>query len=534
VALRNHRLAALAFFVGIAVLHSWPLASDPAHLARLDNHDAELNTWIVAWVAHALPRQPLSLFEAPILYPEHRSLAFSEHMLVPSVMGAPLLWSGVSPVTVYNLLIIAGLALSGWSMYLLMRRWTGSEWAAIVAGLVYAFNAHTLTRFVHLQAQHVEFFPLMLYALDRVIADHSTSLRAGGRRRHALLLAAAFVLQSLCSNYLLVFMTYAMVVAVAVRWNEINTINKRFELIIAGLISIVLLAPFLWPYFQVNREYGLARSADVVTQYNAGWRDYLATGGRMHYAWWSHRLYEGRTALFPGFIALMLAAIAVFSGRRLKEPRVRMVAAIGILGAAMSMGTSLPGYRLLHEFLPLLSGLRNVARWGWLPLAAVAVLAGFGVATLDRRRWGRGVMIAIALLVTIEAIRTPVGFTRFNGIPQIYDRLASQSDVVVAEFPFYSGASVSLNGPYVLANTRYFKPLLNGYSSFHPDTFEARGRILGTFPSEVALAELRGSHVTHVTVHTGRYDADTLKAIDAIAALDLVADQDGIRLYRLK
>jgi hypothetical protein len=37
-----------------------------------------------------------------------------------------------------------------------------------------------------------------------------------------------------------------------------------------------------------------------------------------------------------------------------------------------------------------------------------------------------------------------------------------------------------------------------------------------------------------VTVHTGRYDAGTLKAIDAIGALDLVADEDGIRLYRLK
>ena len=128
--------------------------------ARLDNHDAELNTWIVAWVAHILPRDPLSLFEAPILYPEPHSLAFSEHMFVPSVMGAPLLWAGASPVLVYNLLIIAGLALSGWSMYLLMRRWTGSESAGIIAGLIYAFNAHVLTRFVHLQAHHVEFFPL--------------------------------------------------------------------------------------------------------------------------------------------------------------------------------------------------------------------------------------------------------------------------------------------------------------------------------------------------------------------------------------
>ena len=137
----------------MAVVHSWPLAGAPGRLARLDNHDAELNTWIIAWVAHALPRQPLQLFEAPILYPEHHSLAFSEHMFVPALMGAPLLWAGASPVLVYNLLIIAGLALSGWSMYLLMRRWTGSESAAIVAGLAYAFNAHVLTRFVHLQAR---------------------------------------------------------------------------------------------------------------------------------------------------------------------------------------------------------------------------------------------------------------------------------------------------------------------------------------------------------------------------------------------
>src|SRR6187397_2405999 len=168
-ALRNRQLAALIFFALMAGLHSWPLASDLSHLSRLDNHDAELDTWIVAWVAHALAANPLHLFEAPIFYPEHHSLAFSEHMLVPSIMGAPLLWAGLSPVLVYNVLIIAGLALSGWSMYLLMRRWTGSESAAILAGLAYAFNAHVLTRFVHLQAQHVEFFPLVLYAFDRVI-----------------------------------------------------------------------------------------------------------------------------------------------------------------------------------------------------------------------------------------------------------------------------------------------------------------------------------------------------------------------------
>ena len=52
--------------------------------------------------------------------------------------------------------------------------------------------------------------------------------------------------------------------------------------------------------------------------------------------------------------------------------------------------------------------------------------------------------------MTVEAIRTPVGFTPFNGIPHIYDRLAANRTSCVAEFPFYSGANVSLNGPYVL------------------------------------------------------------------------------------
>ena len=532
----------------MAVVHSWPLASDPAGLARLDNHDAELNTWIVAWVAHVLPRDPLNLFDAPILHPETQTLAFSEHMFVPAVMGAPLLWAGLSPVTVYNLLIIAGLALSGWSMYLLMRRWTGSEWAGIIAGLLYAFNAHVLVRFVHLQAHHVEFFPLILYAFDRVLVDR--------RMRDAVLLAAAFVLQSLCSNYLLVFMTYALVIAAVVRWREVLDSQKKPlpDLLIAGAISAIALAPFLWPYYEVSRDQGLVRQASDVTQYNAGWRDYLVTGGRMHFAWWSHQFYQGRTALFPGFIAIALATVAVLSGRGMRpstssgrpepvegrDPRVRMTIAIGLLGVALSLGTSLPGYGLLHGLLPLMSGLRNAARWGWLALAAIAILAGFGVAAIERQGWRRMpfVIAGIALLVTIEAIRTPIGYTPVYEIPGIYDRLAGDTGAVVAEFPFYSGADVSLNGPYVLANTRYFRPLMNGYSSFHPESFEERGRALRSFPSEPALAELKVAGVTHVFVHARaferRYGRKALDAIDTITTLRFETEEDGIRLYRLK
>jgi hypothetical protein len=61
---------------------------------------------------------------------------------------------------------------------------------------------------------------------------------------------------------------------------------------------------------------------------------------------------------------------------------------------------------------------------------------------------------------------------------------------------------------------------------------------LNTFPSEESIAELRASGATHVAVHTQafvrRYSPDTLALIETLPALEFVAEEDGIRLYRLK
>src|SRR6266576_2156188 len=74
--------AALGIFAVLAVIHTWPLATNPAHLTRVDNADYLLNTWAVAWVAHELPRDPIHLFDANIYYPERLTLAYSEAMIV--------------------------------------------------------------------------------------------------------------------------------------------------------------------------------------------------------------------------------------------------------------------------------------------------------------------------------------------------------------------------------------------------------------------------------------------------------------------
>jgi hypothetical protein len=523
----------LALFTILAVLHTWPLASDPAGLSRLDNDDAALNVFIVSWVAHIVPRNPVSLFEAPIFFPEPHTLAYSEHMLVPSLMGAPLIWAGLSPITVYNLLVLAGFTLSGWAMALVVRRWTGSTLGGVAAGMLFAFNAHLLTRLVHLQALHLEFFPVALLALDRVLSG------AGGRRAAALL-AAAFVLQALCSNYSLVFLSVALVAAAAVRGNEwLRPFRPGTAALVAGaaLASIIVVIPFLWPYYVVSREQGLSRSIEEVSLYSATWADYLATGGRLHYAWWSHRWFEGRTPLFPGIAATLLAAAVLAFPATRRDPRVRMSAAIGVVGFALSFGPAMPGYTWIHLHVPLFTGLRSAARWGLLPLIAIAVLAGYAVAALERR-WARGsywpaAALAGLGLLTLEALRAPMGFTGVPEIPAIYDALRSANGAVLVELPLYGGASVSENARYMLASTHHFRPLVNGYSGFESARFRERAARWRAFPADVVLQEMRQLGVTHVMVHARDLAADQVGAIDRASGLELLREDGALRLYAL-
>jgi hypothetical protein len=143
-----------------AVIHTWPLALAPGTHSRNDNGDAQLNAWILAWIEHKLPRDPMHLFQANIFYPAKDVLAFSEPLLVPAILGAPLAWLGGSPVLVYNLMVIAGFALSALAAYALMLRWTHDRIAALLAGTTFAFNTHTLTRLAHVQGLHLYGLPM--------------------------------------------------------------------------------------------------------------------------------------------------------------------------------------------------------------------------------------------------------------------------------------------------------------------------------------------------------------------------------------
>ncbi|MEW5719631.1 MAG: hypothetical protein AB1817_13440, partial [Chloroflexota bacterium] len=108
---------ALAIFLAHTVVMTNPLVLHVANAVE-DKQDALLNTWIIAWVGHALITDPLNLFNANIFYPYPNALAFSETMLPQGLFALPFNLAFDNTIFGYNLVLLASFFVAAYAMYL--------------------------------------------------------------------------------------------------------------------------------------------------------------------------------------------------------------------------------------------------------------------------------------------------------------------------------------------------------------------------------------------------------------------------------
>ena len=372
--IRAPRLAVLALFVLLAVVHTWPLAQRPAVHSRVDNGDYGLNVWAVDWVARTLPTDPAHLFDANIFHPARLTLAYSEPLILQGALAIPAVWLGVPPVATFNLVLLAGFALSGWAFALLVHRDTGSWLAGIVAGSAVAFNAHHLVRLTHIQALHLELVPLVFFALDQLLIT--------GRVRYAALLGASLALQATASIYLLLFTGWAASARGSRGCRSGATASASSGLDARGRGNVrAAAAAGALAVRRAGAHQGMVRSRGEAQQCAATWTDYLYTGSRVHYDAWSYRFRESADANFPGLAVTGLAVLGTLGRRRPVAPRAH-VAGRRLGSVLLSLLPHLPGFAWLHDHVPPLAAIRCYSRAGQMALVGMAVLAGFGAARL--------------------------------------------------------------------------------------------------------------------------------------------------------
>jgi hypothetical protein len=261
----------------------------------------------------------------------------------------------------------------------------------------------------------------------------------------------------------------------------------------------------------------------------------------MHASTWSARFSHNPVdSFFPGFTVIALAIAAIIgafasAAHPFVRQRTTLLVVLALAGFVLSLGTATPLYGWLFHVFPPMQGLRVAARFGNLFLLGTALLAGMGAAWWNP---GRLVTLLLVVLVNAEAVRAPIRYTPFDGIPGIYRLLADEpGPVVVAEQPFFPRHAAFENAPYVLASTAHWRPLMNGYSGYTPATYQAYADTFWYFPQEHAIAAMKAAGVTHVVVHVARFERDHQPVLDALARradFELLGISGDIRLYRLE
>ena len=490
-------------FFALTLILTWPLGLlwEP----RLPDHDDALfSVWRLAWIAHQLALDPSALFDANIFWPAQRTLAYSDAMLLLGVAGAPLIWLGLHPASVHNVLLLSAFVTAGIAAARLMRYFTPSVPAQLVTGTIFAFAPYRFAHIGHLELLWTAFLPLSLLGLYRVL-EQPTVRRAFG-------FGLAVGLQALCSVYYFLFLVIWLVPAtllaslhVRVQWSY----RHLLAAVLAIMTTAVLVAPYLAPYSRARDELP-PRSETEMRRYSAVATDYLRASS-------SNRLYPSfasdspdERSLFVGTIALTLAVIAVVM------VRTRVTMSFGLLALAaadLSFGVNGISYNLLREAIPLFGGFRAPARFGVLVLLSVALLAGSGLARLLSRASSRKRQAVCALLLiglSLEYWSAPLHTRQpTTEPPPVYAWLAKQPPSVVLELPLPTPQTLWLyETSHQYHSIYHWQRLINGYSGYAPGSYLQLLERMRDFPSVSSLQFLQARPVDIIVFHRRYLDAE--------------------------
>src|SRR5262245_5069187 len=270
----------------------------------LDHQDVFFNMWRLRWIAHALSTSPSDLFNGNIFEPERGVLAYSDAMLVEGVLAAPLLWAGMPPVLVHNLMLLAPIVASAVGIFVLARHLTGSTAGALVAGVIFAFAPYRFEHYMHMELQWTVWSPWALWALQRTIET--------GSIRFGLLTGLFLALQMASSVYYGIFLFMLIAVVALV---QLITLRGRHlmrtarALLLGALLAASVAAVYSLPYSAASARVG-TRSTNEVKTFSARPRDYrVATPTNVLYG----SPYAGapERRLSPGLLPPILALLGL-------------------------------------------------------------------------------------------------------------------------------------------------------------------------------------------------------------------------------
>lgn len=299
---RAECLPVLGLILLYSVVVTWPLVLHPSTFV-MDEGDPLFTSWLLRWVNQTFWSSPGSMFDPPVFYPETGVLAFSETLLLPSIMVSPILLLGGSGILANNLLFLLSFLLAGWFLYLMCRELGLSPAASTLGAFLFDFAPYRMD-FSHVQLSQIQYLPLQVLLVNRYFRSRKLRYLIG-----AWLALAATALS--CSYY----GVYALLLMVLLHLFYLIGNLKSFDrgllvsILTAPLPAAAVLTPYYLKYAEVRQLYSFGRTLDDLLPFGADLYSYaryfyhsafLAKIGRSTGA-------GGIWYLTPGLICILLA-----------------------------------------------------------------------------------------------------------------------------------------------------------------------------------------------------------------------------------
>jgi hypothetical protein len=517
-------LLPVAAYLLLFVLSFYPQSLRPWDTVGYVGDSTEA-TWIVAWNVHQFFKNPLKILDANILYPNPRPITYTDHRILSSLVGTPVIWATGNPVLAYNFVLAVGCLLAALAARRLARRLGCAPLPAWAAGALYAFSTYMVNEGPRF---HIIYHGLIPLALERLIAFLKT-----GERRYAVHCAAFMILQGLCSSYHVLYgaLLLALVTLVALVWRPRLMGRRVVTLVAIALLAALLYAPILAPYLISAHQHGFKHEPPAGVDL-AHYFSTIPTNlvyGRIG----AEVRLQQQAAHFVGFLPLALVGLALWAWARRRGPTnegALLPARVWVPGAALfallfvilSLGKETlafghrlgPGlYLLVYNWIPGFKQVRIPERLSLLAMLFVALLVARALTLLggSRLRWLVPVLVILIPLEHLSPLpvteRVPVG----REVPAVYRWLAAHEVRALAEVPIHGDHLIRKESLQMYFSSYHFKPIIHGYESFPPLLTTVLRMFADEFPSDAALQAFDRVGVDTIVLHDGLNGSERIR-----------------------
>ncbi len=528
-------LIGAVIFIIASIYITFPLI---LHLGTLTTGLADelLIAWIHGWVMHSLLSGNIFLiFDANIYYPYQNSLAYSDTFFVTSLFSFLITNLIGQPIAANNIIIIFGLALLGFSIYILSYYLTKDYGVSLFSGLLVVFSPAVLDKRVHVQILAIAGVPFALFFFIYFLNKKKS--------RYLLLSLLCFLLQTYNSFMPGYFILFSYVIILGYYYFEKKKMKYIFtkKNVLMMFTSLLLLIPIILPYYKVSNEFNYTRDIRESVHLALQPEDLFYTSIDSRLVNLLNNLPFNKMSqnneFKPGYLGFIFTLALIFSiwyfFRKMKKKQYysKSFMTIGFVGLILSFGPLLHlgrqtvhdpfliplPYALFYYIIPGFQGIRNSARWEMLFILAMAIVIAliFHLVTKKYSLRRKIFLYSTLILFTIAEFNFPMQF--INTIPQkkdfpkVYSWIATTPpESIFIEMPIYTWDMQ----PYVFAenmreyySTIHYKKMVNGASGYSPEPWMQMVRkIMSTFPSKDSVNILRSLKVDYIILHKSEYD----------------------------